>query len=64
MSKNKGGRPPKYGKPMTVTTIRLPPSWIAQLKEEFGSLQEGIESLVNAYVESAEASSGDRPNAS
>lgn len=45
------GRKPKYGEPMKRIDVRLPPSWLAQLKEEFGSYQEAIETLVKTHLD-------------
>lgn len=45
------GRPAKYGEPMQVTTIRLPPTWRDWLADDFGSLQSGVETLVKEYLE-------------
>jgi hypothetical protein len=43
------GRPLKYGEPMVEKSIRLPPSWIAALLDEFPSLQAAVQELVRAH---------------
>jgi hypothetical protein len=44
------GRPPKWGEPMTEATVRLPPSWIAELQAEYPSLQEAVQQVIRAHL--------------
>lgn len=46
------GRRPQYGVPKVLKSVRLPPDWIAQLEQDFGSFQQAVEQLVQDYVES------------
>lgn len=45
------GRPPKHDQPMRRIDVRLPPQWLDKLKEEFGSYQKAIETLVKNHLE-------------
>ena len=44
------GRPPRHGERMEQKSVRLPPSWIAQLLLDFPSFQTAIETLVERYL--------------
>jgi hypothetical protein len=44
------GRKPRFSVPMQQKTVRLPPEWIAQLEQDFGSFQQAIETLVSRHM--------------
>jgi hypothetical protein len=44
------GRPPKWGEPMVESSIRLPPSWMTALADEYPSLQEAVQQIVKAHL--------------